>query len=103
MLWPKEDELGVKVVALVASLAALAVGVPHDTLGEVVVVCAVAHPGRGVDEDDVRHFLRGRLASYKIPRHVLFFDDDDLVLTGNAKIRTEDLRRLAADRLGARR
>ncbi len=83
--------------------AALAVGVPHDTLGEVVVVCAVAHPGRGVDEDDVRHFLRGRLASYKIPRHVLFFDDDDLVLTGNAKIRTEDLRRLAADRLGARR
>jgi len=27
MLWPKEDELGVKVVALVASLAALAVGV----------------------------------------------------------------------------
>jgi len=79
--------------------SALAVGVPHDTLGEVVVVCAVAHPGRGVDEDDVRAFLRGRLASYKIPRHVLFFDDDDLVLTGNAKIRTEDLRRLAADRL----
>jgi acyl-CoA synthetase (AMP-forming)/AMP-acid ligase II len=78
---------------------ALAVGVAHDTLGEVVVVCAVAHPGRGVDEDDVRAFLRGRLASYKIPRHVLFFDDDDLVLTGNAKIRTEDLRRLAADRL----
>jgi acyl-CoA synthetase (AMP-forming)/AMP-acid ligase II len=79
--------------------SALAVGVPHDTLGEVVVVCAVAHPDRGVDEDDVRTFLRGRLASYKIPRHVLFFDDDDLVLTGNAKIRTEDLRRLAADRL----
>jgi len=81
---------------------ALAVGVAHDTLGEVVVVCAVAHPDRGVDEDTVRQFLRGRLASYKIPRHVLFFDEGDLVLTGNAKIRTEDLRRLAADRLGAR-
>jgi len=83
--------------------SALAVGVPHDTLGEVVVVCAVAHADRGVDEDSVRHFLRGRLASYKIPRHVLFFDEDDLVLTGNAKIRTEDLRRLAADRLGVHR
>jgi fatty-acyl-CoA synthase len=80
---------------------ALAVGVPHDTLGEVVVVCAVAHPDRGVDEDDVRRFLRGRLASYKIPRHVLFFDETDLVLTGNAKIRADDLRRLAAGRLGA--
>ncbi len=82
---------------------ALAVGVAHDTLGEVVVVCAVAHPDRGVDEESVRRFLRGRLASYKIPRHVLFFDEDDFVLTGNAKIRAEDLRRLAADRLGARR
>lgn len=81
--------------------SALAVGVAHHTLGEVVVVCAVAHPDRGVDEDDVRAFLRGRMASYKIPRHVLFFDEDDLVLTGNAKIRTDDLRRLAAERLGA--
>jgi acyl-CoA synthetase (AMP-forming)/AMP-acid ligase II len=81
--------------------SALAVGVAHDTLGEEVVVCAVAHPDRGVDEDSVRSFLRGRLASYKIPRHVLFFDESDLVLTGNAKIRTEDLRRLATDRLAA--
>jgi len=80
-------------------VSALAVGVPHDTLGEVVVVCAVAHPGRAVDEDGVRAFLRGRMASYKIPRHVLFFEEHDLVLTGNAKIRAEDLRRLAADRL----
>ena len=32
-------------------VSAQAVGVPHDTLGEVVVVCAVAQPGRGVDEE----------------------------------------------------
>ncbi|HLX87785.1 MAG TPA: class I adenylate-forming enzyme family protein [Acidimicrobiales bacterium] len=79
--------------------SALAVGVPHDTLGQVVVVCAVAHPGRPVDEDGVRAFLRGRLASYKIPRHVLFFDEADLVMTGNAKIKVEELRRLATARL----
>lgn len=78
---------------------ALAVGVAHETLGEVVVVCAVAQPGRVVDEKDVQSFLRGRIASYKIPRHVLFFDEDDLVLTGNAKIRVEELRRLASERL----
>lgn len=79
--------------------SALAVGVKHDTLGEVVVVCAVAHPGRDVDEAGVREFLRGRLASYKIPRHVLFFEESDLVLTGNAKIRVEELRQLATARL----
>jgi fatty-acyl-CoA synthase len=82
-------------------VAALAVGVPHETLGEVVVVCAVVHPAREVDEEGVRSFLRGRIASYKIPRHVLFFEESDLVLTGNAKIRSEDLRRLAAERLDA--
>jgi fatty-acyl-CoA synthase len=64
-----------------------------------VVVCAVAQPGREVDEDGVRQFLRGRIASYKIPRRVLFFDESDLVMTGNAKIRSQDLRRLAAARL----
>ena len=78
---------------------ALAVGVPHPLLGEMVVVCAVAQPGSGVDEAGVRDFLRGKLASYKLPRRVLFFAEGELVLTGNAKIRTDELRRLAAARL----
>ena len=47
----------------------------------------------------VRDFLRGRLASYKLPRTVLFFSEDELVLTGNAKIRADELRKLAAARL----
>jgi len=79
--------------------AALAVGVPDDKLGEMVVLCAVAHDEASVDEDDVRRFLRGRVASYKIPRRVLFFDEDELSLTGNAKIRSDELRKLALQRL----
>ena len=39
---------------------------------------AVAHDGVAVDERDVRAFLRGRIAAYKIPRRVLFFDEDEL-------------------------
>ncbi len=79
--------------------SALAVGVPHPTLGEIVVVCAVAQPGCDVDEDAVREFLRGRIASYKMPRKVLFFAEDELTLTGNAKIRADELRTLAVQRL----
>jgi fatty-acyl-CoA synthase len=79
--------------------AALAVGVPDEQLGEMVVLCAVAHDGVSVDEDDVRGFLRGRVASYKIPRRVLFFDEAELSLTGNAKIRSDELRKLAMERL----
>ena len=79
--------------------AALAVGIPDEKLGEMVVLCAVAHDGVAVDEGDVRDFLRGRVAAYKIPRRVLFFDEDELSLTGNAKIRGDELRKLAMQRL----
>ena len=76
-----------------------AVGLPHSTLGQIVVVVAVAQEGARVDEADVRAFLRGRIASYKIPRRVIFVREQDLTLTGNQKIRPEDLRTLAGARL----
>lgn len=79
---------------------AAAVGVPHEALGQIVVVIAVAHDGASVDEDAVRSFLRGRIASYKIPRRVVFVREEELSLTGNAKPRPEELRSLAASRLG---
>lgn len=79
--------------------AALAVGIPDEKLGEMVVLCAVAHDGVSLDEDDVREFLGGRIATYKIPRRVLFFDERELSLTGNAKIRADELRKLALERL----
>jgi acyl-CoA synthetase (AMP-forming)/AMP-acid ligase II len=78
---------------------ALAVGVPDPVLGEIVVVCAVAHDGASVDEADVRAFLKGKLASYKVPRRVLFFEESDLSMTGSAKVRGEPLRALATARL----
>ncbi|TDD91792.1 long-chain fatty acid--CoA ligase [Actinomadura darangshiensis] len=75
------------------------VGVPHETLGEVVVTCVVPHDGVLLEARDVRAFLRERLASYKVPRHVLFFREDEITLTGTAKIKSSDLRELAAARI----
>ena len=49
------------------------VGVPHQTLGEVVVACVVPHDDVILDTEQLLAFLRQRLASYKVPRHVLFF------------------------------
>jgi fatty-acyl-CoA synthase len=79
--------------------AAGAVGVPHETLGQMVVVVAVTADGARIDEANVREFLRGTIASYKIPRRVLFVEEAELSLTGNQKIRPEDLRALAAAKL----
>ena len=69
--------------------------------GELVVTCIVRHNGADLDEEAVRAFARERLASYKTPRRVLFFDAGDLQLTGSAKVKTADLRSLAAKRLEA--
>jgi fatty-acyl-CoA synthase len=75
------------------------VGVPHETLGEVVVACVVPHDDVILDTKQLLAFLRQRLASYKVPRHVLFFRDEEVALTGNAKIKAGELRELAAQRL----
>jgi acyl-CoA synthetase (AMP-forming)/AMP-acid ligase II len=81
--------------------AGLAVGVPHPTLGEALVLCAVASEGASPSEAEVREFLRTRLAAYKVPRRVLFFRPDELSYTGNQKIQVGPLREQALARLRA--
>jgi fatty-acyl-CoA synthase len=76
------------------------VGVPHPTLGEMVVSCIVPHEGTVIEEETIRDFARQRLASYKVPRRVLFLREDELSMTGNDKVRTGALRQLSVERLG---
>jgi fatty-acyl-CoA synthase len=78
---------------------AATVGVPHDTLGEMVVACIVPEAGVTLDEDQVRAFVAKRLSSYKVPRRVLFMQEGDLTLTGSNKVKLAPLRELAARRL----
>jgi len=76
------------------------VGVPHDTLDEMVVACIVPHEGAVIEETALRDFLKQRLASYKVPRRILLFRDDELSMTGgNTKIKAGVLRELAAKKL----
>jgi fatty-acyl-CoA synthase len=78
---------------------AATVGVPHDTLGEIVVACVVPKAGATVDETSVRAFVSKQLSSYKVPRRVLILKESDLTLTGSSKVKTAPLRELAARRL----
>ena len=75
------------------------VGVPHDTLGELVVTAVVLHANAALDEAGVQAFARRTLASYKVPRRVLFFAEGELALTGTNKIKTADLKALVVKRL----
>ena len=76
------------------------VGVPDKLLGEMVVSCIVPVDGLTLSESEIQAFVKKELASFKVPRRVLFFTDEDYALTGNEKIKTTDLRALAVTRLG---
>lgn len=78
---------------------AMAVGVPHQTLGEVVVLCVVPAAESDPQEAELRGYLRERLAAFKVPKRVLFFSAAELSLTANQKIQVEPLRAAAEERL----
>jgi fatty-acyl-CoA synthase len=76
-----------------------AIGVPDDRWGEAGCVCVVRHPGATIDADEVLALCREHLARFKVPKHVLFLDADDLPTTPTGKVQKFRLVRLAADRL----
>jgi len=80
-------------------LSVFSVGVPHATLGEIVVSCVVPREGHSLEEEPLRAFARQTLASFKVPRKVLFFTEEELPMTGSNKIRRSELRGIAAARL----
>ncbi len=92
-------EIDTVLKAMLGVKAVQSVGVPHDLLGELVVACIVPHDGVEMTEGDVQAYAKQTLASYKVPRRVLFFAEADLELTGSSKIKTADLRALARARL----
>lgn len=77
------------------------VGVPHQTLGEMVVACIVAQDGRTPDAAALGNFLKERLASFKVPREILFFSEEEFAVTGSGKIKFKQLREIAVKRLAA--
>lgn len=77
------------------------VGVPDDALGERIVACIVRAEGSFVSAQEVRAHARVHLASYKVPRDVLFLEGSDLELTGSSKIKPAELRALATRKLAS--
>ncbi|MBM4384191.1 MAG: acyl--CoA ligase [Deltaproteobacteria bacterium] len=95
-------EVEEKLAAYPGVQSAHALGVPHPTLGEVLVLCVVTTEGvraRALDLAALREFLRPQLAAYKQPRLVLAFDARDVALTGSQKIATAQLRERVLERL----
>jgi long-chain acyl-CoA synthetase len=54
---------------------AAVVGMPHDSLGEEVGAAVALMEGTSADADELRDFVKERLAAYKYPRRVWFLDE----------------------------
>jgi fatty-acyl-CoA synthase len=81
------------------NLAAV-VGVPDPRLAEVAVAFVRLEPGHRLGEAEVIDLCRGRIASFKIPRAVVFVEDFPMTSSGKiqkARLREEARERFARD------
>ena len=90
-----------EVEAFLMSLAginlAAVVSFPDARLSEVGVAFVRREPGHALTDAEVLAHCKGRIASFKIPRHVVFVEDFPMTSSGKiqkVKLREEALRRL---------
>jgi acyl-CoA synthetase (AMP-forming)/AMP-acid ligase II len=93
-------ELEVQLRACEPVKLARVVGVPDPRLDQIVVLAVTLKEGAAATEDDIRGFLRERVAAYKVPKRVLFFDDGEIPMTSSeTKVRDPELLALVEAKL----
>jgi len=74
-----------------------AVGIPDDRLVEVAAVFVELKPGTSASEQELIEFCRGRIASYKVPRHVRLLTEDEWPMSATKVQRFRLRERLLAE------
>ena len=77
------------------------VGVPAQVLQEEIAACVIARPGARINQERMLSYLKNRLADYKVPAYVFWFDAFPMNASG--KIDLKELRREAAARAAKQR
>ncbi|WP_349902418.1 acyl-CoA synthetase [Parafrigoribacterium humi] len=89
-IYSAEVEQAVSELEAVGSVAII--GVPDEKWGEVPIAIVTVRDGFTLEPDEVRNYLDGRIARYKIPKRVEIVAE--LPRTASGKIRKAELRRL---------
>lgn len=66
------------------------VGVPHSRLIEVPAAFIELEPGKTADEEELIAFCKGKIAGFKIPRHVRFVEEWPISSTKIQKFRLQE-------------
>ena len=73
------------------------VGVPDERLSEVACACIIPIYGQEISAGSLMDYCRGKLASFKLPRHVLFMEG--YPMTPSGKVQKFKLQELAEKKL----
>lgn len=92
---PREIEQEIERIPGVRSVKVI--GVRADVLQEEIAACIIPEPGRHPNRDEVREYLRPRLAEYKIPGYV--FEFGKYPMNASGKIDLEEMRKQAEERI----
>jgi long-chain acyl-CoA synthetase len=71
-VYPREVEEALYEHPSVAAVAVI--GIPHESLGEEVGAAVVLKAGASAELEELRQFVKGRVAAYKYPRRIWFVD-----------------------------
>jgi len=74
------------------------IGVPDEKYGEQVVAWVKLEPDARLTPEDIRDFCQGKIAAYKIPKHVKIVDSFPMTVTG--KIQKFKMREMSTRELG---
>lgn len=74
------------------------VGVPDRRMSEIPVAFVVLERDCSARAEEMAAFAKGKLASFKIPRHFLFVEE--FPMTSSGKVKKFELRKTAADMIG---
>jgi long-chain acyl-CoA synthetase len=72
-------------------MEAAVMGLPHDELGEDVGAAVVLKPGRQADAEEIKGFVKARVAAYKYPR-LVWFEESPLPKGPTGKILRREIK-----------
>jgi fatty-acyl-CoA synthase len=74
------------------------IGVPDEKYGEEIMAWVQLAVGAELTADELKDYCRGKIAHFKVPRHVRFVDSFPMTVTG--KIRKVEMRETSIAELG---
>ena len=97
-VYPKEIEE--RIDALDGVVESAVIGLPHPDFGEAVTAVVVAKPGHALTEHAIIGALRGEIASFKVPKRIVFVAEDEIPRTATGKLKLHELAQMISQKIG---